>query len=193
MAELNSGTNDARRRAIETGELFDAGGVAPLNDFAGKFTHKVGRGPWFYTIVALVGGIIGGAVTNRMAAAIPAFAADAPAKSIAAQKIMLVDAGGNVRAVLHLNQKGLPMLQLFDDGGKLRIGLGFAHDGTVGIDLADRKGVERARLSVNTEGVPALRLFDAGARPRMLAGVDSQGYSALNFYDAEGKILRELP
>jgi hypothetical protein len=193
MAELNGETNDARRRAIETGELFDAGVGAPPKNFAGKFARKATRGPWFYTIVALVGGIIGGALTNRMAATIPAFAADTPAQSIAARQIMLVDARGNSRAVLHLNREGLPMLQLFDDGGKPRVGLGFVHDGTVGIDLADRKGVERALLSVNSEGVPALRLYDAGARPRMLAGVDSQGYSALNFYDAEGKLLRELP
>jgi hypothetical protein len=173
-----------------TGEVTNANGAgANANSFAGKIAGK----PWLYVIVALAGGFIGGALANRLAAAIPADAADSPAKSLAAQQILLVDARGKPHASLHLNDEGLPVLQMYDNSGKNRIGIGFAKDGTVGLDFADNKGLQRVLLSVSVEGIPALRLYDDSARPRMLLGVDSQGNSAMDFYEHDGKLLRELP
>jgi hypothetical protein len=61
------------------------------------------------------------------------------------------------------------------------------------VDLADPKGAERILLSVNSDGLTAIRLFDDAARPRMLLGIDGAGEPALDFYDGEGKLMRELP
>ncbi len=72
--------------------------------------------------MALAGGLIGGALANRLAAAMPALAADTPAKSLAAQEILLVDAKGKPHASLHLNKDGLPLFQMYDAEGKTRIG-----------------------------------------------------------------------
>ncbi len=61
------------------------------------------------------------------------------------------------------------------------------------MEFADKKGAERVLLSVNDDGVPALRLYDDTAGQRILVGLDLQGDSAIDFYDHEGKLLRELP
>lgn len=163
-------------------------GSNPNNSVATAASKPVGW-QWLYVLVALVGGLIGGALANRLAVAMPAVAADTPAKSLAAQEILLVDARGKPHASLHLSDDGLPVFQMYDKAGKNRLGLGFAKDGTVGLDLAD----QRVLLSVSDEGIPALRLYDDTARPRTLLGVDSQGYSAMDFYEHDGKLLRELP
>jgi hypothetical protein len=167
-------------------------GSNPNNSVAKAASKPVGW-QWLYVLVALVGGLIGGALANRLAAAMPAVAADTPAKSLAAQEILLVDARGKPHASLHLSDEGLPVFQMYDNAGKNRLGIGFAKDGTVGLDLADQKGTKRVLLSVSDEGIPALRLYDDSARPRTLLGVDSQGYSAMDFYEHDGKLLRELP
>jgi hypothetical protein len=176
-----------------TGEVSNSNGcVTDANSFAGRTTGKMAGKSWLYLIVALAGGLIGGALANRLAAS-AAVAADSPSKSVAAQQFILVDARGKPHASLHLNDDGLPVIQMYDLAGKTRIGIGFAKDGTVGLDLADRKGTDRILLSVSDDGIPALRLYDDAARPRMLLGVDSDGNSALDFYEHDGKLLRELP
>jgi hypothetical protein len=179
-----------------TGELYNSkdSGVVPRHR-SGKPTGRIADKSCLYVIVALIGGLIGGAFANRLAAAIPALAADspAPAKSLAAQEIVLVDAKGKPQASLHLNGDGLPVLTMYDGAGKSRIGIGFAKDGTVGVDINDKKGAQRALLSVNDDDIPALRLYDGTATPRVLLGVDIEGDSAVDFYDHDGKVLRELP
>jgi len=160
---------------------------------AGRIATTFASKPWLNVIVALVGGLIGGALTNRLSVAIPAVAADTPARSLAAQEILLVDARGRPHASLHLNDDGLPLLQMYDLAGKNRIGIGFAKDGTAGVDFGDHNGTERVLLSVSDDGIPALRLYDASAKLRLLLGVDSQGNSAIDFYENDGKLLRELP
>ena len=168
-------------------------GRSKANNFAARTTSTLVGGQWLYVLVALAGGLIGGASANRLATAIPALAADSPIKSLAAQQILLVDARGRTHASLHLNDDGMPVLQMYDGLGKNRIGIGFAKDGTIGMDLGDRKGTQRVLLGVSDDGVPTLRLYDDSAKPRMLLGVDSQGNSALDFYEHDGKLLRELP
>jgi hypothetical protein len=177
-----------------TGEVTNANcGGTNVDNFAGDTTSKLAGRQWLVVIMALTGGLIGGASANRLAAAIPALAAESPAKSLAAQQILLVDARGKTHASLHLNDDGMPVLQMYDHAGKNRIGIGFAKDGTAGMDLGDHKGIQRVLLGVSDDGVPTLRLYDDSAKPRMLLGVDSQGNSALDFYEHDGKLLRELP
>jgi hypothetical protein len=151
------------------------------------------RKEWLYVLVALVGGMIGGAFANRFALPTRAFASDAPVKSIAAQEILLVDAKGKTHASLHLNADGFPVLNMFDNTDKNRLGMGFGKGGIVGMDLADPKGTQRILLSVGGEGVTALRFFDDLGRLRLLTGIDGQGDPSLEFYDHDGKLMRELP
>ena len=180
------------------GELTNSRGRAanPIGSSAeacGKLATSLALRPWLNFILVLAGGLLGGALANRLATARPAAAADTAPKSIAAQQILLVDAHGKPHASLHLNADGMPVFQMYDLAGKDRLGIGFARDGTAGLDIADQKGTRRVFLSVSDEGVPALRLYDNIARPRLLLGVDSQGNSAIDFYESDGKLLRELP
>jgi hypothetical protein len=164
----------------------------PVVNTAGV-VRRAARKEWLYLIVALIGGMIGGALANRFALATRAFASDTPVKSIAAQEILLVDVKGKTRASLHLNADGFPVLNMFDNTDKNRLGMGFAKGGIVGMDLADPKGTQRVLLSVGGESVPALRFFDDLGRLRLLAGIDGQGDPSLEFYDHDGKLMRELP
>jgi hypothetical protein len=197
LAPKPANTGDTADTMVAAAITTSNGKAADANLFAGK----MGGASWLYVVVALIGGIIGGALSNRLAVAIPALAADSPAKptgdspikSIAAQEILLVDAKGKPRASLHLNDDGLPVLQMVDGAGKNRLGIGFFQDGTLGMEIADDKGTERALLSVGDDEIPALRLFDDTATARVLLGVDMQGDSAVDFYDHDGKVLRELP
>ncbi|MGH7934646.1 MAG: hypothetical protein ACREQN_16005 [Candidatus Binataceae bacterium] len=159
------------------------------------------RKEWLYAMLALIGGLAGGALGNRYWGPLSAVAAPTAAKSarashapksMTAQEFALVDNSGKTRALLHLNAAGAPVLDLFDTNGKLRAGLGIANDG-VGLRLTDPQGATRVLLAVSGDGVAALRLYDAQGRPRALLGVDNEGEPALDFYADNGKLLRELP
>src|SRR5665213_3822365 len=151
------------------------------------------RKEWLFLVVALVGGMIGGAFASRFALPTRSFASDTPVKSIAAQEILLVDAKGKTHASLHLNPDGFPVLNMFDGADKNPLRIGFGKGGIVGMDLADPKGTQRVLLSVGGDGVPALRFFDDLGRLRLLTGIDGQGDPSLEFYDHDGKLMRELP
>ncbi|HEX4209003.1 MAG TPA: hypothetical protein VHY56_01320 [Candidatus Binataceae bacterium] len=147
---------------------------------------------WLYLAVALIGGILGGAFSSRLHGG-AALATEAAPKRIAAQEIVLVDAAGGERAVLHLNDNAQPVFEMMDHAGKARVGIGFVGQDEVALRMADRKGTLRIALNVSPDEVPALRLFDSQARPRTLLGVDTDGDAALDFYESSGKLLRELP
>ncbi len=190
MAEIHDNATGGITKAI--GEITSGTSNSGVTDGA--------RNKWHYFAVALVGGMIGGALAGRLAVAIPAIAAanpagasESPAKSIAAQEIVLVDTKGKPHALLQLNGASLPIFRIYDNAGKNRLGIGFGQDGLVGLDMADQKGTERILLSVNSDGLTALRLFDDAARLRMLLGIDSEGEPAIDFYDHDGKLMRELP
>lgn len=150
-------------------------------------------GKWTYLMVALIGGIAGGAIGGRWLAPRPAIAADTAPKSLAAQEIVLVDAQGHPHAELRLNQNFEPVMQMYDHAGKPRAAIGFGKDQDVGLLFSDDTGATRLIMGVSGDNIPAVRLFDEHGRQRALIGVDSQGEAALDFYDSNGKLLRELP
>ena len=146
-----------------------------------------------YAALALIAGLTGGIVGGRWSNGAQASAAEAPAKSIEARRIALVDAKGITQAALYTNKDGEPSFDLYDHTGKLRAGFSIGSEQYLGLKLYDTKGVERLTMTVNSDGIPALRIFDAEATPRTLLGVDSDGEPALDFYSRQGKLLRELP
>jgi hypothetical protein len=147
---------------------------------------------WLYLAVALTGGIIGGAFSSRVHVG-AALAIEAPPKKIAAQEIVLVDAAGGERAILHLNDDAQPVFEMMDHAGKPRVAIGFVGSDQTAFRMADRNGALRIALSINEDQMPALRLYDSQSRARTLLGVDSDGEPALDFYESSGKLLRELP
>lgn len=149
------------------------------------------RKEWLYALLALIGGIVGGALGNRIWALRPAAAAEAAPRVITAQQFILVDSHGRKRATLWDAQGG-PSLELYDASGKMLGAFALVGD-NAGVRLDSAQGTVRALLSVNADNVSALRLYDTQGRPRTLLGVDNEGEPALDFYTENGKLLRELP
>ena len=148
---------------------------------------------WLYAVLALVGGVFGGAAGNYLWSGAAAIAAQEPARIIAAQQLQLVDRAGKAHASLYLNGSGQPSFDLYDTNGKTRTGLGIDPDGNWGFKLLDTKGTLRITATINAEDIATFRLFDSQARMRALFGVDNSGEPALDFYTGDGRLLRELP
>ena len=146
-----------------------------------------------YAVLALAGGVLGGLAGGKLSSTALATVPQAPPQTIAAQEVLLIDAKGNARAVLRLNETGDPGLSLYDHRGKLRTALQVSDEMGLGFQLFDTSGAVRISLIINADQIPALRLLDSRSRPRALFGVDPEGEPALDFYSQEGKLLRELP
>src|SRR5262249_14783783 len=113
-------------------------------------------------------------------------------KIVDAQRFVLRDAKGNVRAELGF-QAGGPSLILFDDKGVGRAQLCVSADGSSSLIFHDREGHHRATLHVPPDGEPRLELdkpaikgvplaavaVEAPAAPPRLRGERQQAAAAL--------------
>lgn len=83
---------------------------------------------------------------------------------VEAEKFVVRDAGGKIRAELGAPPDGRVALTLFDRDGGPRVELRVLTDGRVGLLLHDKDGKPRAALRVLAEGRPVLGLFDKGEK-----------------------------
>jgi len=79
---------------------------------------------------------------------------------VEAEKFVVRDASGKIRAELGAPPDGRVALTLFDRDGGLRVELRVLTNGRVGLLLYDKNGKSRAALRVLAEGGPVLGLFD---------------------------------
>jgi hypothetical protein len=115
--------------------------------------------------VALLAGLLGGALSARFLSASPAAADTTP--SITAQTFYLVD------------EKGTRLADIAGAGGGATMTL-YDHGGA-------------AMTLHSTGGVSGLSLFDHHATQRAAFEVDHDGTAALKFYSGDGKLIRQLP
>jgi mono/diheme cytochrome c family protein len=99
---------------------------------------------------------------------------DRAAKVLEAEKIVLRDADGKVRAELALGGGGGASLALFDAEGKRRTRLAVLADGTASLDLFDQGGNGRAVLQVRPDGEPRLSLYDKNGDAKAGRGKDRE-------------------
>jgi hypothetical protein len=151
------------------------------------------RQEWWYALLALTAGVLGGVTSNKLISMAGAAVAPISQRTVAAQQILLVDAKGNTRGALNLSKDGDPGVSLYDRHGRLRTALEMSDADGLGLKLFDTTGALRLALTINIDQIPAVKLFDAQHHPRALMGVDPDGEAALDFYSQEGKLLRELP
>ncbi len=156
---------------------------------------------WLYGVLVFAGGLIGGALTSgvcrsrTVAAAPPVTNNDtsAPRRIVSASEFVVLDAAGKARARIDVNKDGQAGFAMYDSDSHARAQIVIDNQGAPSVRLYDTSNKLRLSLEISTDGVPTVRLMDTSDRARAVIGVDAQGEAGLNFYDQDGRVLRELP
>ena len=152
-----------------------------------------GKRYFLIIIFTIVGGMVGGIISNRFIIGSPAFAEKSSRnrlKSIGAEKFVVTDKDGDIRAVFGLVDEA-PTLMMFGRNGSLPRFLIF-----------DDKRC-RAELYLGANGEPSLNLYDEKGTMRTALGtvrikVPKTGelqnlYSSLVFFNEDGNIHWSVP
>ncbi|MBN2380191.1 hypothetical protein JXM67_10380 [candidate division WOR-3 bacterium] len=115
---------------------------------------------------------------------------DCSKKTVKAQEIVLVDAGGNVRGMFGFSDDTQiePGVWLYDDAGNVRLSVTLLDDGSAGMAIADQKGDIRILLSTDEEDLPAIYLIDQAGELRTLIDIDEKESPGIYFYDQTGDV-----
>jgi len=133
-------------------------------------------------------------------------------KAMEAERFVLRDTGGRVRAALGMEADGSVGLWLLDSAGKTRAGVGVSREGSPVMALADQTG--KSRLSLTLTDGPGLSLrdqdrtrislsvlaegsgiyvWDQAGRERVVLIVAADGSQVLGFRDKDGKVIWKAP
>jgi len=112
--------------------------------------------------------------------------AAAKGRTIEAERFVLRDAQGKVRAELLTDPVFGPRLRLSQANGRVRMEL--ALKGTTGpyLSLRDANGNDRAQLDAFS-GNPGLTLYDSNAKSRVQIDLSENGAPAIRYYDQDHK------
>jgi len=143
----------------------------------------------------LVGAAVVGVATSQQK--------ELTAKVVRAERFEVVDAKGEVPAVLAVREDGTPYLALFDADEEVRAILAVLPSATPDLYLCDADGKPRASLAVWEDG-PSLRLRDAKGKDRAVLGTTStktiktgvvhqRPESSLVLLDKDGEVLWSAP
>jgi len=101
------------------------------------------------------------------------------------QELVLTDSKGQQRAWIGLEQDQ-PSILLFDDAGRIRMGLGLDADGSPQIGLSNVAGVPVLNLAMDAEGNMGLLVVNEEGLPRVVSGVGSDGKARTDLYSQTG-------
>ncbi|MBI2193749.1 MAG: hypothetical protein HYU36_17375 [Planctomycetes bacterium] len=151
--------------------------------------------------LAVLAGLIGGALGSRVFAPEPSMARDPSqrVKALYAETFVLVDAEGRTRAQLVLQQPSSPSLTVLDEEGKTRAGLVLRGEGHPTFGLFGREQKAAAILAIGDrtvetgdsgvesreEGGPFLRLKSGNGKAGLFLSVDPT--PRLVLLDVEGR------
>lgn len=120
-------------------------------------------------------------------------AAQSPPTVLVAERFVLQDPEGNVRALLQFGPDGEPVLAMRDHEGRPRVRIGIRPDGGPFVLLHDPDFSRRVALAIGREGEAQLVLREPGTAiqaedPRFRAGffVTLDGTPAIELRDAQG-------
>jgi len=136
----------------------------------------------------------GAAVLGLAAVAVLTVGAAVPrGRVVEAQKFLLKDAAGNIRAELGPSENDKQVaLRFRDTVGLARVTLGL-EDETALLVQADKNGKPRAGLVTLGQGSPAFTLYDTTGRPRVEFGVAREGEPHAALLDARGGSAWKAP
>jgi len=110
----------------------------------------------------------------------------AVSKVVEAERFVLRDTNGKLRATLVVAADGTSGLSFFDQNGKGRLRLYVATSGP-SLALADQNEKLRATLAIDADGTPGLALFDQNEGIRAVLALLSDGAPTLALADQNGK------
>jgi hypothetical protein len=105
---------------------------------------------------------------------------------VEAQKFVLKDSQGRIRAELSTERDQAPKLWLFDESNHRRAEFSLLADGTPGVRLLDKNQKIRAALQL-LDGKAALNLRDSESHHRAELVVTASGHPYLQLRDKDGK------
>lgn len=114
--------------------------------------------------------------------------ANAVAEVVEANRFVLRDSDGHVRAVMGVNQDGSARVALQDRDGRERLRLSLLADGSPGISFTDREGKSRAVLGLLPDETSALVFADRWGKTRAVLGLSPDESSTLVFADRNGEM-----
>ena len=168
---------------------------------------------WFYAVLTVTGGFIGGAIATELVAVV-ATAARQPRK-VEAEQFVMVDGDGTQRATLQVTASGIAALAMYDGQGHDRAELRVAKDGRASVAFFDQNGSRRimmgedpsragiainstngkqlVNLSAAADNEASLTLYDPDTgRARAGLGLSKSGAPALVLFDENGRDRAEL-
>jgi len=109
------------------------------------------------------------------------------ARVVEAEKFVVKDTTGKIRANLSTGDGGSVGIGLYDLDGKSRIALNVQADGGSGLHFSYGNGA-RAALGVWPDGTPVLHFYDQEGKVRALLVVDAEDGATLRFSDGEENV-----
>ena len=95
-------------------------------------------------------------------------------RTVVAERFLLTDSNGTVRAVLGVNEQGEVMLGLSDAQGNIRADVSVTAEGLPRVELCDSAGNTRALMCVDEQDAPAITLYDS-LTTRLILRVNADG------------------
>jgi hypothetical protein len=149
---------------------------------------------WLYGILALTGGILGGAIASRIVPAEGLALASTHhmhnMKEVRAQKFVLVDNDGAERGMIHMTPRGFADIELYDASGRDRAEFRVGSEGTASLTFYDADGSKRVQLASVPEGRDGLALFASGGRQLASFSVANDNQSSVTLYDPNTGMAR---
>lgn len=113
---------------------------------------------------------------------------------VEAQRFVLRDRDGRIRATLRTHADRRAALSFFDTEGKPGANLSVTPDGRAALVLVDTDRKPRARLHVTRDGAPILELYDWYGKCRARLTVEAYSRTpSLAFFDRGGKQTWRAP
>ena len=116
----------------------------------------------------------------------------APPRRVVAEEFVLVDARGECRATLAL-EEGAPALAISDANGGVRAAIRLSIDGAPSVVLYDASGRRRLEVALRADGAAGLGLYDEKGEGRAEVVVSGSGAPSVSLYGPSGKRLVRMP
>ncbi len=122
--------------------------------------------------------------------------AEQPAKVVEAERFVLRDCQGRIRADLGPGEASSIALKLYDGQGNCRVELVVAKDGAAGLQLWDEQGMPRVILALDPDqpcvAAPSLSLNSKDGRGSVMLSVAPDGSPSVDFVK-EGEVFLGIP